>query len=172
MHCGTGGSVGGSVAGVVADSVADSVTGACVAGGSVAALDVVGVSVAGGSVTVVAAAEASVAARGVVGASVADDSVAIVTACSFASGAEEAIGVCCIGADCMVESGAESVFSPVAGCDVSPKRNAAVKTQTITTAAITAYCHFFILRGNGKASPPLARGSRCPADQGGCRRCR
>lgn len=163
MHCGAG----GSVVAVVAGSVAGSVAGACVAGGSVAALGVVGASVAGGSAAVVAATEASVAVLGVVGAS-----VAIVTADSFVTGAEEAAGVSGIGADCVVESGVESVFSPVSGCDVSPKRNAAAKTQTITAAAITAYCHFFILRGNGKASPPLAHGSRCPAGQDGCRRCR
>lgn len=129
MHCGAG----GSVAAVVADSVA----GACVAGGSVAALGVVGASVAGGSAAFVAAVGASSAALGVVGAA-----VAIVTAVSSVKGAEEGVSIC--GADCRIESEGDSGFSPVSGCDVSPKRNTAAKTQTITAAVMTAYCHFFI----------------------------
>ena len=170
MHCGTGDSVGSSVVAVVAGSVA----GGCVAGGSVTALAVVGASVAGGSVTDVTDAEGSVAALGVVGVSVADASVTVVaTAEGFvAVGAVETTVCSCSGADCMVKSGVERAFSPVSGCDVSPKKNAAAKMQTITAAAITAYCHFFILQGNGKALLPPVRGSRCPAGQDGCRRCR
>lgn len=158
MHCGTGGSVDGScVVAVVAGSVVGgsvvggSVAGGCVAGGSAAVLCVVGSSVAGGSVAVVAVVEGSAAALCVVGTSATGDSVVPAVEGCVAADTKEAAGASCIGAVCRVASGVESVFSPISGCDVSPKKNAAAKTQTITTAAIAAYCHFFTLQGNGRA---------------------
>ena len=168
MHCGAGGSVVGSSV-VGASVVGGSVVGASVVGASVVGVSVVGV--VSGSVADDCVVVGSVAALCVVGGSVTGGSVAV-TEGSVVAGAEEAAGVSSVVEDCKVGSCAEGAVSPVSVCGFSPKKNAAAKTQTITAAAIAAYCHFFILQGNGRASSPPVHGSPSPAGRDGCRRCR
>ena len=173
MHWGTGGCVGSSVAAVVEGSVTGgSVTGGSVVGCSVTGGSVVGCSVTGGSVVSVAGGSVVVGSVAVFCTVV--DSVAVLGAAvegSVVARGEVSADASRVGAEGAVAAWIEGISSPVSGCDVSPKKNAAAKMQTITTAAIAAYCHFFILRDNGRASQPPAHGLPCPAGQDGCRQC-
>ena len=175
MHCGAEGSVvGGSVVGgsvVGKGAVEDGSVAASVEGRSVAGAAVEGASVAVGASAVgctdvcdSSGAEADIELVGVCGSSVVEGAVGV-----FAS--EDAAGsVCAVVGVCAV--GTEIVISSPSGCRASPRKNAAASTPRSTTAAITAYRRFFILQGDGRASPPPVRGSPCPADQVGYRRCR